>query len=184
MCGPANMTLSCAPDAYFCLQLMATDDSGIAELKGVANGFGPGGIITTNGRTIRFQGIVPAATGPGSQIQIFAEATDDVGQVSGQQLFALPVSDGTVPTLAVVSPAANSLVNGGQVVPLTLQLNDNFGVAEVRVGISGGFTTQIISPVTPAVSNGQTVVNITVPTNVPSAGGSVTFSIFRNGCSS
>ncbi|HSH15414.1 MAG TPA: Ig-like domain-containing protein, partial [Verrucomicrobiae bacterium] len=171
------VTGAVASGSMVVVDVTAADDSGVAELRAIVAGIGSSGLITTNGGQLRVQGQVSAAAGPDSQVEIFAEAFDELGLSSGQQAFLLPISDGTTPTLAINSPAANTLVNRGELVPVTLQLNDNFGVSEVRLNISGAFTAEVISQLSPIITNGLTVVNFTVPADAPTAGGVVNLSI-------
>src|SRR5690606_24013915 len=123
-------------------------------------GLGSGELASTNANRLRVQGPVSAAAGPGSLVQIFAEAFDDLGQSSGQQVLTLEVSDGTPPTLAVTTPAAGTTLEPGATVPLTLQLADNFGVARVDAAVSGAFTGTVETMITPAVTNAAQVVQL------------------------
>jgi hypothetical protein len=91
--------------AFVAVDVTATDDSAIGELKAIVAGLGTGDLATTNATRLRVQGFVSESAGPGSQVQIFAEAIDDIGQSSGQQVFTLDISDGTAPTVAITSPA-------------------------------------------------------------------------------
>jgi len=167
-----------APSGTFvAVDVSATDDSGISELKAIVAGIGSGGLVTTNGSQLRVQGLVSTDAGPGSQVRIFAEAKDDVGQSSGQQVFTLAIVDGTKPTLAINSPAAQTVISRGQTVPVTLQLNDNFGVSQVDLVASGAFTSQVQSVLSPVVTNGITVVNLVVPNDTPIDGGTVLLSV-------
>ncbi|MBK8001598.1 MAG: carboxypeptidase regulatory-like domain-containing protein [Verrucomicrobia bacterium] len=163
--------------SFVAFEVTASDDSGIAELKAVATGFSTGGLVTTNGRTVRFQGVVPVETGPGSQIQIFAEATDDIGQGSGQQTFALEITDGTKPVVSFSSPAAGTVITPGSTVPLTLALGDNFGVAEVNLTVAGAFATEVQRVLSPLVSSGVVTLDLTVPAGTPAEGGPVSLSV-------
>ncbi|MBI1176201.1 hypothetical protein GC207_02040, partial [bacterium] len=167
-----------APSGSFvAVDVTATDDSGIGELKAIVAGLGSGGLVTTNGSQLRVQGRVSADAGPGSQVEIFAEAKDDVGQSSGQKMFALPISDGTKPTVAVTSPPPQTRVDPGADVPVIVQLADNFGASAVDVAISGAFTSLVQSALSPIITNGTYTVNISVPGDVPENGGTISLSI-------
>ncbi|HAV61008.1 MAG TPA: hypothetical protein DCY13_01415, partial [Verrucomicrobiales bacterium] len=163
--------------SFVVVDVTATDDSGISEVKAIVAGIGSGGLVSTNGTRLRVQGQVSAAAGPGSEVRIFAEAKDDVGLSSGERVFTLPISDGTRPTLAITGPVAQTVVNPGQTVPVTVQLNDNFGVTSVQLTASGVFTANVESTLTPAITNGATVVNLVVPNDAPVNGGSVVLSL-------
>jgi len=153
--------------AFVAVDVIASDDSAISELQAIVAGLGTGDLATTNATRLRVQGFVSAAAGPGSQVQIFAEAKDDIGQSSGQQVLTLDISDGTRPTLAVSAPAAQSTVAPGATVPLTLQLNDNFGVSRVDVNVAGAFAAAVQADLNPVLTNGVTVVNLPVPVDAP-----------------
>ncbi|HSH14854.1 MAG TPA: Ig-like domain-containing protein, partial [Verrucomicrobiae bacterium] len=157
-----------APSGSFvAVDVTAADDSGVAELRAIVAGIGAGDLAKTNATKLRVQGFVSTAAGPGQQVQIFAEAIDTIGQSSGQQVFALDISDGTKPTLAVTSPPAQSTIDPGATVPLTLQLNDNFGVSRVDLNVTGAFTSTVQSALSPVVTNGVSVVDLIVPVDTP-----------------
>ncbi|HAV63463.1 MAG TPA: hypothetical protein DCY13_13985, partial [Verrucomicrobiales bacterium] len=157
-----------APSGSFvAVDVTANDDSAIGELRAIVAGIGAGNLASTNSNRLRVQGFVSAQAGPGSQVQIFADAKDDIGQSSGQQVFTLPISDGTKPTLAVNSPAAQSTIQPGATVPVTLQLNDNFGVSRVDLAVTGAFTTAVQTALSPVITNGLTVVDLDVPATAP-----------------
>ncbi len=61
--------------------------------------------------------------------------------------------------------------------PVTVQLNDNFGVSEVRLNLTGAFTGEVINELSPVITNGLTVVNFTVPADAPTAGGTVSLAL-------
>ncbi|HSH14446.1 MAG TPA: carboxypeptidase regulatory-like domain-containing protein, partial [Verrucomicrobiae bacterium] len=159
------------------VDVVAADDSGISEVRAIVAGLGSGELASTNANRLRVQGPVSAAAGPGSLVQIFAEAFDDLGQSSGQQVLTLEVSDGTPPTLAVTTPAAGTILEPGATVPLTLQLTDNFGVTRVDAAVSGAFTGTVETMITPAVTNAAQVVQLSVPANAPTNGEPVTVSL-------
>ena len=151
------------------VEVAALDDSGIAQLKVLASGLGAGGLLTTNVSLFRVLGQVPPNAGPGF-VQIFAEATDSIGQSSGQQVLDIPISDATAPTLAVLAPAADTIIEPGAVVPVTIQLGDNFGVTNVTLSVAGGFTASLQFPMTPVLTNGNRVLDLPVPANAPTNG--------------
>ncbi len=151
----------------FTVDVMAEDDSGIAKVKAIVAGIGTSELIETNASALRVQGLVSADAGPGAAIAIFAEATDDIGQSSGERELALDISDGTPPALSIASPAPQSLVTPGAVTPVTLDLKDNFGVSRVDVVVTGAFTSRVQSAVSPIITNGLTVVDVAAPADAP-----------------
>jgi hypothetical protein len=126
--------------SFVAVDVEATDDSGIGELKAIVAGIGAGDLARTNATRLRVQGFVSPAAGPGSEVQIFAEARDDIGQSSGQQVFRLDISDGTAPEIAIVSPVPGSRIDPAQPLELAVAVRDNFTNATVTLEITGAFT--------------------------------------------
>ncbi|MBL9167133.1 MAG: carboxypeptidase regulatory-like domain-containing protein [Verrucomicrobiales bacterium] len=148
------------------VDVVASDDSGISQLKAIVGGLPGTSLLTTNGSLVRIQGIIPSTSGPGT-IEFFAEATDDIGQSSGQQTLSIPIRDATLPTMALVSPAAGSVLNPGTVTPLSLQLADNFGVTEVTLEVAGAFSLSSTTTISPAQTNGSYQLDLPVPSTAP-----------------
>ena len=162
------------PSATFmAVDVIASDDSGIVQVKATVSGLDTGSVLSTNSAVLRVQGIIPETAGPNQQIQIVAEAIDNSGQSSGQKVFSLSISDGTRPALTVSSPSALSSIESGSVVPIKLLLQDNFGVASVKMSISGAFTSVVTSAVSPAITNGLFQLSLNVPSGAPTNGESV-----------
>jgi hypothetical protein len=88
-----------APSGTFvAIDVIASDDSGIRELRAT----GPALVQRSPFRPMRR--VSPCKdrssdNGPNQQVRISAEAIDDTGQSSGEQIFTIPISDGTAPTL-------------------------------------------------------------------------------------
>jgi hypothetical protein len=163
--------------SFVAVDVAATDDAGIRELKAIVAGLGTGDLTTTNSGRLRVQGFVSELAGPGSQVQIFAEAIDDIGQSSGQQVFVLDISDGTRPTATVTAPSADSRLAPGTAVPVNVQLNDNFGVTRLEVTLGGALAGNVSVDLEPAVTNGVRVVQLDVPGDAPANGEEVTLSV-------
>ena len=152
------------------VDVIAEDDSGISQLKAIVAGLGASDLFSTNSNRLRVEGRVSAAAGPGSLVQVFAEAVDDLGQSSGQQVLSLEVSDGTAPTIVVMAPTAGTIISPGQTVPVDLQLADNFGVSRVGVDVSGAFKDLIEKTFTPPATQALHTVTLAVPANAPTNG--------------
>jgi phage baseplate assembly protein gpV len=163
--------------SFVAVDVFADDDSGIGELKAIVAGLGTGTLTTTNAARLRVQGTVSAAAGPGSQVQIFAEATDDIGQSSGQQVFTIDISDGTAPTVAITSPAEGARLTPGTTVLLHTQFSDNFGVTQMEVVLSGGLTGTLNLDIEPVATSGVRVIELTVPEDAPAQGEVVTVTV-------
>ncbi|MBL9175134.1 MAG: carboxypeptidase regulatory-like domain-containing protein [Verrucomicrobiales bacterium] len=135
-------TVGPAPSGSFiAVDVEGVDDSGISELKAIVAGLGTGDLARTNATKLRVQGLVSTLAGPGSQVQIFAEARDDQGQSSGQQVFTLPISDGTAPSVVIVSPTNNARINPAEPFRLEVGLSDNFTNATVSLELTGAWIT-------------------------------------------
>ncbi|MDH7503553.1 MAG: Ig-like domain-containing protein, partial [Verrucomicrobiota bacterium] len=156
--------------SFVCVDVVGEDDSGISEIKAIVAGLGTSELFSTNASRLRLQGRVSPAAGPGSLVQVFAEALDDLGQSSGQQVLSLEVSDGTAPAIEVSAPAAGTVVSPGQTVPLEVQLSDNFGVTRVAVEVSGAFKDVIEKTFTPPATQALQTVTLAVPANAPTNG--------------
>lgn len=167
-----------APSGSFVsVEILAADDSTIAELTATISGLTTSGLVRTNGPRLRVEGLVPTDAGPGSRIRIVAEATDDVGQSTGPQSWVVDVSDGTVPTLSLTGPAAGTLIEPGAVVPLAVRVTDNFGVTVIEGAVAGAFEATIQTPLDPAVTDGTRTVDLAVPAATPADGRSVQVSL-------
>ncbi|MBN8246992.1 MAG: carboxypeptidase regulatory-like domain-containing protein, partial [Verrucomicrobia bacterium] len=129
--------------SFIAVDVEGVDDSRIAELKAIVAGLGSGDLARTNATRLRVQGFVSLAAGPGSQVQIFAEARDDSDQSSGQQAFVLPVSDGTPPTIAILSPTNNARINPAEPLVVVVRASDNFTNARVALTLTGALTTNL-----------------------------------------
>jgi len=163
-----------APSGSFvAVDVEALDDSGVSELKAIVAGIGTGDLARTNATKLRVQGFVSAAAGPGAQVEIFAEAKDDLGQSSGQQVFTLEISDGSRPELAILSPTNNARIDPTRPLQLAVRMADNFTNAALSVAITGAATNDQ-TVVLPLVSN-QAVTNVfLVPLDdLPQTGGTL-----------
>ena len=165
-----------APSGSFVLATVtAIPEAGvaIAQLKGYVGGAASGTLVTTNGSQLSVQGTIPATAVAGQMVEIYASATDILGDSSGQRSLAIPVSDGTPPTLAILAPASNAVVSVNQPLELLLQVSDNSTNVALSLTLSGGITAtqsvalalapntpatnSFIVPLTGAPTGGQTV---------------------------
>ncbi|MFO1460689.1 MAG: LamG-like jellyroll fold domain-containing protein [Verrucomicrobiota bacterium] len=129
--------------SFIAVDVEGVDDSGISELKAIVAGLGTGDLARTNATKLRVQGFVSAAAGPGTEVKIFAEAKDELGQSSGQQVFTLPIRDGTAPSVAILGPTNNTRINPAEPLELLVQVSDNFTNATVRLALNGAWTTNL-----------------------------------------
>ncbi|MGA2656274.1 MAG: LamG-like jellyroll fold domain-containing protein [Verrucomicrobiota bacterium] len=161
----------------------AIPESGIAiaRLSAYVGGAAAGTLATTNGTQLRVQGLVSATAVAGQLVEIYASATDILGDSSGQQSLAIPVSDGTPPTLAILAPASNTVLSVDQPLDLQMQVSDNSSNVTISLTLSGGIiATQsvalVLTPNTPitnvftvslagAPTAGQTITALVVATD-------------------
>lgn len=151
------------------IRVEAVDDSDVVELRASLGGALVVPLRTTSGTPILLSGTVPAQAGPGS-ITAFATALDNSGLSSGPKTFVLPVSDATVPTVAITAPPAGSRFRAGQTLALAADASDNFGVAEVEVRVSGGFSHTDRRTLNPVPGANALTLAIPIPTTLPNDG--------------
>ncbi len=157
-------------------EVTALPESGIAvaQLKAYVGGAATGALATTNGTNLQVTGTVLADAVPGQQVEIYASATDVLGDSSGQQSFAISVSDGTPPTVAIIAPVSNAVVSVTQPLNLQVVVSDNSSNVTLGLTLSGGFaaTRSVALTLTP---NTPTTNVFTVPlTGAPTGGQIIT----------
>ena len=122
----------------------ALPETGIAigQLNAYVGGAATGTLATTNGTQLRVQGLVSPNAVAGQFVEIYASVTDILGDSSGQQSLAIPVSDGTPPTLAILAPASNAVVSVTQPLSLQVQVSDNSSNVNLALTLvlSGGLS--------------------------------------------
>jgi hypothetical protein len=130
--------------------------------------------VVSNGATLRVSGTVPADTLSGGQIRVVSELVDGIGRSTGQKELVVPVSDGTRPSLAFLSPVENTILSLLDPLQIELLTRDNSSDLRIDLEVVGNLSgTQTASFV--AVPNEFTNISFTVPiTNVPALGGPVT----------
>ncbi len=123
--------------SWFSVRVSATDDGGVTTLKAAVAGAASTPLQTSGGTSILLQAQVNAAAVPGQAIEILAEAIDNGGRSSGQQLLTIPVSDGTAPAVAIHNPADGATVDPVDGLQLVVDWADNSGAATIRADLSG-----------------------------------------------
>jgi hypothetical protein len=141
----------------FIVEVAATSGNGVARLTASITGAFTNGPVTTQGPSLVLQAQVPPTAVAGSQMEIIAEAIDTLGRSSGQQVFTLPVSDATPPTVTLLSPTNNAHLPAGPSFALTAAASDNSSNVTFNLSISGALsTTQTVAlaliPNTPATN--------------------------------
>lgn len=158
----------------FEIDVNASGNSNVFNITGAIGGAASPASFATNGSTLRLFGSVPSTVTAGQQVQITGQAVDTIGQSTGPQLLTVPVSDGTPPALALLSPAANEQLSPGGTLTLTTQVSDNSTNVTLTAAIAGYLTTtqMVAVPLTPNVP-AQSIINFSLP-NEPTNGGPLT----------
>ena len=158
----------------FEVDLTASGNSNVFNITGSVGGAATPAAFATNGSTLRLFGSVPATATAGQQIQINGQAVDTIGQSTGPKGLTLSVSDGTPPSLALLSPAANDQLSPGGMLTLTSQVSDNSTNVTLTVVVTGYLTTtQMVSVALTPNTVAQGVINVPLP-NEPTNGSPLT----------
>jgi hypothetical protein len=156
----------------FEVDVSAADDNGIAQITATVSG-ALTNTFTTNAPVLRIAGVVPPTALAGTQVQITAQATDNIGQSSGPRILTLPVIDGTPPALAILSPPTNTLLPLNQPMELSVLALDNSTNMTLNLALFGAITaTQTVT--LPLLPNLPLTNVFTVPLGTNSAGGLLT----------
>jgi hypothetical protein len=119
------------------VEVSASDDAGVAELRASATGAASQPVTTSGGAPILVDVVVPASAGAGASVAVRGEAIDGSGASSGEQVLVVPVSDGVAPVIAVDGPASGGLVDAGASFAVRVSASDVFGVSSVELATSG-----------------------------------------------
>jgi hypothetical protein len=166
-----------ATNGSFSIRVSATDDAGVAELKAAIVGAATAALRTTPGTDIVISSTVLASATSGDLITIVTEAKDNSGLSTGEKTFTIPITDGTVPTLAFSGAAPTGAVNRGDVVTLPVRGQDNFGVSRYTLTTSGAFTASSEVTVDPTSKDDTRNLTLTVPNDAPQAGAGFTVTV-------
>jgi hypothetical protein len=160
----------------FTVRVTGTDDGAVTELRAAASGAAVRALQTTNGSPVLVTAVVPANAVPGSKVTVFASAKDNSGTSSGEQTFELTVADGTQPTVSIVSPADNAVIDAQQ---LTLEVasSDNGGAHELVATLTGAATGSQTTQVQVAPNTSKTTTFTFDISSVPPNGGSFTATV-------
>jgi len=150
----------------FSIQVIATDDSGLAELRAAAAGATTSALQTTDGSPISIVGVIPSSAGSGEALRVFASATDNSGMSTGEVILEIPVSDGTNPIITSILPESGSAFAPGESFEVEVSTEDAFGVTEVSLEISGAFSQSVNVP----AIEGVATATFTVPAGLPADG--------------
>jgi hypothetical protein len=162
----------------------ASGDTGISNLIAVISGAASGAFVSTNASSLVVQGVVSNTAVAGQFVNVLAQAMDQLGLSSGQRLFTVPVSDGTPPLLAFLSPSNNALLSPGASFPLAATVSDNSSNVALKLVVGGALsvTQNVALTLTPNVALTNT---FTVPlAGAPANGGLITASLFGSDSSS
>lgn len=155
------------------VEVSASDDAGIREIRASGAGAISRPLLTSAGAPILLSGLVPASTPAGRPVRILAQAFDQSGASSGEQVLEIPVSDATPPEAAVLSPAAGSLVRPGEAFEVVVRGRDAFGVTRLGLDADGIVTLSASQAVDPAETEALRAFSVLVPADA-AAGGEIT----------
>ena len=163
--------------APFEVDVNASDDDGIARITATLSGPLTNS-VSTNGSSLRIQGVVPPTAVPGQEVRIVAQALDNVSQSTGPQVFTLPVSDGTSPLVTILSPPSNTLLSLNQPLTLKALTADNSTNLTLTLSISGSLT--VTQTVAVALAPNVPLTNsFTVPLNSADPAGGTVIAVLR-----
>lgn len=155
---------------FFVLDVIATDDSAVVELRAIAAGAVSSELTGESGDRLRLQGRVAETVGPGESIEIFAEAIDDAGVSSGEERLSLAISDGTKPTVEVVMPEPFTDVEPGGSISVIAVARDNFGIARLTAETDAPVSAAESVNAAPDSREELFAFALTVPANAPADG--------------
>ncbi len=154
------------------VEIGVVSDTGISNLTTVVTGAAIGSPAATNAAEILAYGYVPPTATAYFPVQVFAQATDNLGAQSGQQVLTLLVRDATPPTLEILSPTNDSHPTGSSF-NLTTVASDNSSNVTLNLAVSGALAFAQTLPLT--LTPNVPVTNFfAVPlTNAPTNGGPI-----------
>lgn len=140
-----------ASGTFVSVDVLATDDSKVTNLRAIASGALRSDLQGTNSTRLRVQGIVPASAHPAQKIRIVAEASDDTGQSSGEQVLEIDITDATKPLISVLSPSAGAVISLEDPLQLQVETADNSQSVQLQLELTGGIseTATFDLPLTP-----------------------------------
>jgi hypothetical protein len=178
------------------ISVQTADDVGVAQVRLASSGAVTATLdapVTPaqKNSAVQFALPIPVDALLGGVIQLQIDAVDTRGQSSGMAVLTLLVADLTPPSVQIVSPPPDSLVDPGQAVSVFVTAQDNLAVAEVALATSGALSTSETrsiqppaTPVTatfvitvPAAATGNDVIVLTTQSADPSANASQPVSI-------
>ena len=165
------------------VSVLARAESAVAQISTIISGAANGSLVVSNFAVIPLpptntavliaQGSVPATAIAGQLVVVYAQAVDNAGLVSGQQTLTVPVSDGTPPAIAIVSPGTNAFLLPGQPLTLAVQVSDNSSNVSLALAITGTISTNQSIPVALLPNTPQTNIFIIQLSNAPPTGGQI-----------
>jgi hypothetical protein len=142
------------------VRVSVTDDGAVTAFRAAGTGAWTAALQTNaTGAPIILSASIPPAAVPGSKITVLASATDNSGLSTGEQRFEVEVADGSAPSLAFVTPVAESVVDPARSLELVIDTTDNSGDVTLQVTLAGGVTAAetVIVDGTPNVARRSTV---------------------------
>jgi hypothetical protein len=151
------------------VQVAVTDDVGVAQIRLRTSGaFESSQTMAVTPaaqtKTVTFTVEIPGDVVLGSSLTLAATAVD----TQNQEAMSTPVTvivgqDQTLPTVQILAPAHNSLVDPGAVVNIIADGADNAAVAAFEFVVSGAVSLTETVTISPALETVSTTLPITVP---------------------
>jgi hypothetical protein len=152
------------------VRLSAQDDSGVVEFKAAMTGAATAALKTSGGADITLSGFVKSTAGAADVITILAQATDTSGTGTGEQIFTIPIRDGSPPSLVLDGGVPTSPFAPGSTISIPVRGRDNFGVTRYTLSASGAFAASGEVLVDPAAKDDPRTLQLAVPLDAPVTG--------------
>ncbi|PYM12846.1 MAG: hypothetical protein DME18_10345, partial [Verrucomicrobia bacterium] len=120
--------------------LRGTDDVGVTNMTLISDGALNIATNFPNGVSTIVTFVVPSNAVAGDAIEFHGQAIDTSGAKSPEVALQLVVSDGTPPSLAILSPASDSLLDPDQPLQLAIVSADNSTSVRLELALGGALT--------------------------------------------
>jgi hypothetical protein len=127
----------------FTAQISATDDATVTNLTLTATGALNQSVSFSSGAERNVVWTVPSDALAGSTLTLTARATDELGVASDPVSLGRSISDGTAPTVAILSPAAGTLLDPAEPLELVVRSSDNSAEYRLDLALTGGLVTNL-----------------------------------------
>lgn len=143
----------------------ATDDSAVSRVFARLEGAielaveGPGSPLLV-------QGIAPATLGPGSSTTLYVTAQDNSGESTSTSV-TYAIEDGASPAVSLAGPGR--ALQPGEIVPITVTVNDAFGVTALNLEVTGAATFSGAGTINGSPTQQVETFDVQIPSDAPSS---------------